>query len=768
MSTKVNWMSRVVDKVPENLIGQLTKELTITFPNAKQVTVYDCFHGYSADPDNKVVLGVEVRSEESYNTHVVKIGTRQAVESDYSGWRKCILNHNFASRIFVSVAKKELSKRRVAIIYQNAYTLFGTDPSVQSPQDLETVVSWAINDDKPDPVSVERVIRQIYDDLGQWFYRGSMPDADRVLLFYKRQLRRAVTSWSSEPWRVELRRDMIWLLCGQNPPDRVENLTYIDPYDYVLWALERKHFPQTLVGRSHGDLHGRNILVGVQRGEAEFPAVFDYGKMSNTNVLVWDFVKLETELKVRLLLPLYNDNNVCQVLLSRFRKRRHENVLPTREEPSAHAGQSTVPVERMAFAFEFESLLAELTDEIGKLVNVDVSGPPGGRNITGNEKIDRALAIFMRIRQEAALLLGARQPHRGQRRLWKDEYYFALAVYGLCTAKFDYQMFETEFALMSAGVAAARVNIARVEIQKQLATKPLHLPHHLRHPYPTYLVPLAHGHRLWKGPKTRADINLALKLLGHAVKCFAHAVPLLQEYALVLAEVDKHDEALDLLRPFQNMCKGFRDEETLSRIGRLCKNLGDKALENDLVPITELSGHPAVQWYHTAYERYSEAFQIRKGYYPGVNAATLALLLRLEDDVRNLAGEVLDVCGATSLGTLSLEDRAWILMTEGEASLLLRRGKKAASFYGQVLRTLHPEQTALAQSAYNQVCRLWWVLSGLGENKTVKPVIKVFQRCPFKLKHGPLGNCGLGRRTVGRQIAVRRSSKSRHAKSGRT
>lgn len=51
----------------------------------------------------------------------------------------------------------------------------------------------------------------------------------------------------------------------------------------------------------HGDLHARNVLVGVRRGEAEYPVVFDYGEMGRHNVLAWDFAKLEAELTRKLL-----------------------------------------------------------------------------------------------------------------------------------------------------------------------------------------------------------------------------------------------------------------------------------------------------------------------------------------------------------------------------------------------------------------------------------------------------------------------------------
>ena len=60
-----------------------------------------------------------------------------------------------------------------------------------------------------------------------------------------------------------------------------------------------------LRGCAHGDLHGRNILVGLVRDQAMWPTVFDYEDMGPCNLIGWDFVKLETELKIRAYLDVF-------------------------------------------------------------------------------------------------------------------------------------------------------------------------------------------------------------------------------------------------------------------------------------------------------------------------------------------------------------------------------------------------------------------------------------------------------------------------------
>jgi tetratricopeptide (TPR) repeat protein len=666
---------------------------------------------------------------------VVKLGRREEVADDYHGWAKCVLGRPFSSRIFVHVSMRDLGNDRAAIIYQDAYQLYAEDTDAHSPQPLETVVSWAIHDDKPDPRSVERVIRQVYADLYRWFYRSPRADAGLAARFYGRRLGRALEPWRDDPTRVELRRDLVWLICGQDAPDAAECPQYIDPYDYVRWVLDQNQMPQTLVGMSHGDVHGRNILVGVQRGEAEYPSVFDYSEMGDSNVLVWDFVKLETELKVRLLMPLFEDQDARQKLLApRGRAKRWKN-LARRSQPSVHVDPRSLRAEQLAFAFELEWHMAALTNRIFETAEPDSPDPPGGPEITGDQKLDRAMRILLRIRQEAAYWLGARQRQRGRRSLWRDEYYFGLAVYGLSTAKWDYAGFETGFALVSAGVAAAQVTSTRKSIRAKLTAGQAPPP-----PYPCYRVPLRHAHRLWKGGKN----DQALALLTGAIQQFGYAVPLLQEYAWMLATGGQHDRALDLLKPLSDLCRVFGDCETLSRFGRIFKDLGDRALEKNPVSFDQLSSkHPASQWYRSAYERYKEASDVadpNEKYYPEINAATMALLRKMAPEMKHSAQKALELCAELDLGDLSPDDRFWVLVTEGEASLLMNETQAALRFYAQALSNLGPDQAGMGQAAYDQVCRLWWAL---GED-IVGPVAEVFEGSPIwtHLEPGPLGNCG--------------------------
>jgi tetratricopeptide (TPR) repeat protein len=715
----VHWLPGARNCVTQaDLVDRLHEELAKTFSKALQVVVYGCFQGYTNRQESKIVLGVEVRYDRTIRTHIVKLGSREEVERDYNNWLLCGGPH-VASRIFVSLDKSDLPPDRVAVVYENAFNLYDRREG-GGVESLEQVVEWAVKDDKPDPRSVERVLRQIYGDLNRWFYRYAQPDSKAARAFYERRLQKAIQRWDSDPERRELRQDALWLLDPR--PERSEP-DYLDPYDYVSWALHSKDLlPETLVGRSHGDLHGRNILVGIQRGEAEYPAVFDYGEMGPANVLVWDFVKLEMELKIRLLQTLWSDQDAW----SGLRLQPDQSSEPARR----------VRASQIRFAATFESLLAELGARIYALA------PPASSEIAPDhpcrksQKLYRALSILLSIRREAALYLGGRPGHRTS---WEAEYYFALAVYGLCSAKWNYEGYQQTIALVSAGVAAARADRSLGLIKRALSEPPGSTAPF--HPYPSYRVPCNQAYELWKtGQKSK--ILGAIFLLSSVVDRYRHAVPLLQQYALVLVEDGQRAEAIKLLDHLRGLCPIFGDFETLCRIGRTYKDAGDLAVVRTYVDAAALKGHPAEGLYTASFELYTEASQIKGDeYYPLSNAAALALILGKRDEAQETADRVFEICARKDLGRLSRDEQIWIAFSQGGAALIRKQLRLAAAHYRQALGLLTSDEKQMAQSSWNQVCRIWWVLHP--EAVDFQPVIDEFQKLPFKLEPGPLHSCGL-------------------------
>src|SRR5262249_49813381 len=151
--------------------------------------------------------------------------------------------------------------------------------------------------------------------------------------------------------------------------------------------------PGMLRGPAHGDLHGRNVLVGAVRDRVMWPTVFDYEHMSNCNLVGWDFVKLETELKTR----------------------AYDRIYPPAEEQLVHAVH--------AFALD----LAERTENYHRDQDWPVASD-------GTNPPDRLRALLLQIRQLAAVHLG---DNRGRPHRWLEEYYFLLSCYGVVTGRFE-------------------------------------------------------------------------------------------------------------------------------------------------------------------------------------------------------------------------------------------------------------------------------------------------------------------------------------------
>lgn len=749
----VEWLDGPDQEVPGDLKPKIGAELKRAFGEAKAITVCHCLAGYSENAAQKVVLTIQVRSVDGCRVHVVKLGDRDLVERDFVNWRKCLRDHGVASHIFLRVEPREWGVRnRLAVVYEDAYQYFGEDQRQPKAHTLEEVTLTAIRGGSPDVRSVERVIRQVLCESQRCLYRDGRPNQEAARKFYRHKLRinarhqRGVHQWRQEADRRDLRRDLIWLFYPLDHAVEAGEPVYLDAYDYVTWALgKRGYFPQTLIGRSHGDLHGRNVVVGIERDEAEFPLVFDYEDMCDKNALVWDFVKLETELKVRLLCLLFDDEGARKELLPNSALGLAYGRLG-QERPSSAMNQSRVArVDRLVFAYAFESLLAGQSLQIDRMGSALSPEPPGGRKVTRSEKVNRALGILLRIRQEAAAGLGALHRRPGAQESWYNEYAFALAVYGLSTAKYEYTDLESVFALVSAGVACAHVSAAGEQIQRQI--NQARVP---SGPYFCYQVPLAHAHRLWasglKGKRAQAEA-----LLRKEVKTFSHAVPLLVEYGLLLIEVGKSLEALRLLEPLEEDARLFGDYELLARIGRGWKDHGDAALETNTITAAEFlrtgGAHPSWQFYHNAVRLYEAAYGISRHYYPGVNVATLAYMLGERQRSRQVAKEVLRFW-AKRVGPEA--ERFWILASEGDASLLTGGSKPAAEFYRAAMEEVDLGQAGIVQSTYNQLCRLYWAL---GRDRVIGSleVFRSFHGLWRRLRPGPFGDCGdAHRRTGGR------------------
>ena len=180
-----------------------------------------------------------------------------------------------------------------------------------------------------------------------------------------------------------------------------------------------------LRSQSHGDLHGRNVLVGVREGDdgVVWPALFDYGRMAADNLIGWDFVELETELKVRAYPHVFGDQG---------------------------------PLRRYVVAVQkFEQELAERTE----FHRPNADWPAAGR---GHASRERLLTLLLSLRRLAGRLLGT--PGRPAEVLLVRSF---ISSSGCCTAFIASALREPVGAgagrgVVLGGVAAARFRIAAV------------------------------------------------------------------------------------------------------------------------------------------------------------------------------------------------------------------------------------------------------------------------------------------------------------------
>ena len=150
-----------------------------------------------------------------------------------------------------------------------------------------------------------------------------------------------------------------------------------------------------------------------------WPTVFDYEDMSPGNLIGWDFVKLETELKIRAYLDVFEGTTRSQFI---------------------------------AGIQHFEIGLNELTEQCHLNRNWPTIGDPKTRE-------ERLRTLLLTIRRMASEQLGE---NHGRPNDWLEEYYFLLACYGAFTGRFEnLQLRERYGALLSAGVATARLSWPR-------------------------------------------------------------------------------------------------------------------------------------------------------------------------------------------------------------------------------------------------------------------------------------------------------------------
>ena len=159
-------------------------------------------------------------------------------------------------------------------------------------------------------------------------------------------------------------------------------------------------------------------------------------------------------------------------------------------------------------------------------------------------------------------------------------------------------------------------------------------------------------------------------VIDEGLKSFPADVRLRQLHALTLARSGASGEANLLLHKLYQ--EGHTDEETISLLARTHKDLAERAAEPG-----QRQGH-----LRRAQELYAQAHKLNGGYYSGINAATLALLLGEHESAKKLAEGVREAC---KLEIAKLKqtngDAYWPTATLGEAALLLGEWPEAEEWY---------------------------------------------------------------------------------------
>ncbi len=162
---------------------------------------------------------------------------------------------------------------------------------------------------------------------------------------------------------------------------------------------------------------------------------------------------------------------------------------------------------------------------------------------------------------------------------------------------------------------------------------------------------------------------LAYDIVSEGLKNFSTNVRLRQLQGLALARSGATERANRILEQLRE--ENHIDEETLGMLARTYKDCAARTA----------TSRDARKFLRRAAEIYTQAHNLKRGYWTGINAATTALLIGNKDRATQLAKDVRASC----LRELQRArgDKYWLLATLGEASLILRDWPQANDWYAQ-------------------------------------------------------------------------------------
>lgn len=670
---KVYWLIRAQRRLKASLSEQLICTLDIkefherkeklsellaeTFPDAEAVIVRDRLRGYRQRTDIHVLL-VEVVPRTDVGpagvigipaeptTHIVKIGEPKELALELAGWKSCrpigLINDSIFISLYPGPPSDTPGNGPKTLVYQDAYQTIGAGDVIT----LEDAVISCCRWNTPSVDSIDRVLRQVYERLGSLFYvQCCVPDPIQNLNdFLSPKLKRWLEAWDEAGKEKDARAEL--LRCRRETYGFLSRKrdSFLDTCDYLKSVLNCPQFtPRMVRGCAHGDLQGRNILIGLVQDEAASPAVYDYEDMRPDNLIGWDFVKLETEIKVRALQVVFRG------LESEFINNVHR----------------------------FEVNLAERTEDANN------NDEHWFRSSRADSSLERLTSLILGIRRLAKLHLGTK---KDREREWLEEYYFLLACYGVCAGRYEtYQRRHIISAYISAGTVTRRLSRPWSYLGSEIATMESKAEEMISQGEQAIvnfcLIPdqceMSHHARFafaqkWSRSECEPFMRAAIEILIKLKEEFPHVLEIEEEMALTYLNLKDDRHAEEILEGVNQRYRNLHDE-TYCRWGRLWKDRAQKALP----PVGQPVSAEVTRYLRLGLNQYQKAYDIRHNYYPGINVATLHFILGDGQTAKDIAMNVLSSLDQEGIA----DDPVWVLATRAEAEVLRDNHKDAERLY---------------------------------------------------------------------------------------
>lgn len=620
--------------------SQIDDTLTKALPSCCTIIVRRLFVGFRPRSDTQILL-VDTGS----GTFIAKLGEPGRLDHERQAFAQATYAGFTGDAVFLRLQAVPPTPPLLALQYQTAESNIAL-PETKS---LEDAVLGAIQYQAPTVASVANVLEELLNAIGTVCHRRSgvqtmpsTPTANGIdlLLNCKSKGTRHRLSESLDLWRS--RRDAQAIRHDANIafPIRPDPAIFLDPvafFDELMADTNSRWLPRVRVGSAHGDLHGRNVIVGLTNNQARRPSLFDYEAMSDESLVAWDFVKLETELKIRVY-------------------------------PSLWPG---VGLRRLAWEIgQFERDFGEQTEKH----RTHNTWP----TISGDSPPERLLYLMLTIRRIASHHLGHDRPGE-----WLREYYLLLAVYGLHVVRYANQSSELRMgAYVSAGVAASRFEWGLRPTNPQWPWRVLTEIWKLnRNDQNAEALTLAETVQTQLSFDVRARYELAFAQL----RCRRHeqAIATLQAAELAAAGRPLDEDCYSL---WGNCHKQLGDPHH-----HLAMTTSDEYIRQTACIHAEREYKQAVQYYERGY-------QLERTHFPGVNLAHLYVILAAiarqlnssDSDMllqkgKHFAQDVISSNGSPGWTKKLSDDTIWFPATLGECHLISEQWSRANIEYGRAL-----------------------------------------------------------------------------------